>query len=129
MRSAAETASSALLAIAQYVLDLGLATPEQRLFFHATTFLLPLNLALIALLPERGTVTPRGLSRWVLIGVQVVNGVLLPINLFFIWRLSRSPTLMGERRSRGALDFAAGLTVCVLSCLSLVLGVVTVGGI
>ncbi|HEV8400296.1 MAG TPA: GGDEF domain-containing protein [Gemmatimonadales bacterium] len=62
----------ALLAIAQYVLDLGLAAPESRLFFHATTFLLPLNLALIALLPERGTVTPRGLLRWVLIGVQVL---------------------------------------------------------
>ncbi len=26
-----------------------------------------------------------------LVGVQVVNGLLLPINLFFIWRLSRSP--------------------------------------
>ena len=25
-----------------------------------------------------------------LVGVQVVNGFLLPINLFFIWRLSRS---------------------------------------
>ena len=25
-----------------------------------------------------------------LVGVQVVNGLLLPINLFFIWRLSRS---------------------------------------
>ena len=62
----------ALLAIAQYVLDLGLAAPEQRLFFHATTFLLPLNLGLIALLPERGTVTTRGLLRWVLIGVQVI---------------------------------------------------------
>ena len=37
-----------------------------------------------------------------LVGVQVVNGLLLPINLFFIWRLSRSRALMGERRSRGA---------------------------
>ena len=63
--------TAALLAIAQYVLDAGLATPEQRLFFHATTFLLPLNLALVALLPERGTLTPRGLVRWVLIAVQV----------------------------------------------------------
>src|SRR5882762_256970 len=62
----------ALLALTQYVLDGGLATPEQRLFFHATTFLLPLNLALVALLPERGTVTPRGLVRWVLIAVQVI---------------------------------------------------------
>jgi diguanylate cyclase (GGDEF)-like protein len=64
--------TSALLALTQYVLDGGLATPEQRLFFHATTFLLPLNLALVALLPERGTVTPRGLFRWVLIAMQVI---------------------------------------------------------
>jgi diguanylate cyclase (GGDEF)-like protein len=62
----------ALLALTQYVLDGGVATPEQRLFFHATTFLLPLNLALVALLPERGTVTPAGIVRWVLIAVQVV---------------------------------------------------------
>jgi diguanylate cyclase (GGDEF)-like protein len=62
----------ALLALAQYVLDRGVATPEQRLFFHTTTFLLPLNLALVALLPERGTVTPAGLMRWALIAIQVV---------------------------------------------------------
>jgi len=62
----------ALLAIAQYVLDGGVATPEQRLFFHATTFLLPLNLALVALLPERGTVTTAGIVRWVMIAVQVI---------------------------------------------------------
>jgi Mn2+/Fe2+ NRAMP family transporter len=61
-----------------------------------------------------------------LIGVQVVNGLLLPINLSFIWRLSRSPQLMGERRSRGLLDAAAGVTVIVLSTLSLILVVVTV---
>jgi len=61
-----------LLALAQYVLDRGVATPEQRLFFHATTFLLPINLALVALLPERGTVTPAGLMRWTLIAIQVV---------------------------------------------------------
>ena len=62
----------ALLALTQYVLDGGVATPEQRLFFHAATFLLPLNLALVALLPERGTVTPAGLVRWVLIAVEVI---------------------------------------------------------
>jgi Mn2+/Fe2+ NRAMP family transporter len=64
-----------------------------------------------------------------LIGVQVVNGVLLPINLFFIWRLSRSERLMGERRSRGLLDAAAGLTVMLLSCLSVILVVVTLAGL
>ena len=64
-----------------------------------------------------------------LVGVQVVNGLLLPINLYFIWRLSRSESLMGARRSRGALDAATGLTVVVLSALSIVLVVVTVGGL
>jgi diguanylate cyclase (GGDEF)-like protein len=62
----------ALLALTQFVLDGGVARPEQRLFFHATTFLLPLNLALVALLPERGTVTPAGLLRWTLMAVQVI---------------------------------------------------------
>jgi Mn2+/Fe2+ NRAMP family transporter len=64
-----------------------------------------------------------------LVGVQVVNGLLLPINLYFIWQLSRSPSLMGARRSRGALDWATGVTVVVLSALSIVLVVVTVGGL
>src|SRR4051794_680283 len=63
-----------------------------------------------------------------LVGVQVVNGLLLPINLFFIWRLSRSRRVMGERRSRGLLDAVTGLTVVVLSCLSIVLVAVTVFG-
>jgi diguanylate cyclase (GGDEF)-like protein len=63
----------ALLALTEYVLAGGLATPRQRLFFHATTFLLPLNLALVALLPERGTLTVAGLVRWVLITIQVIG--------------------------------------------------------
>ncbi len=63
-----------------------------------------------------------------LVGVQVVNGVLLPINLSFIWRLSRSRRVMGEHRSRGALDVTTGITVVVLSCLSLILVAVTVFG-
>ena len=60
--------------------------------------------------------------------VNVMHGfsvALLPINLFFFWRLSRSAPLMGERRSRGALDLATGVTVVVLSALSLVLVVPT----
>jgi Mn2+/Fe2+ NRAMP family transporter len=64
-----------------------------------------------------------------LVGVQVVNGVLLPINLFFIWRLSRSRRVMGELRSRGAMDAVTGVTVVVLSCLSALLVLVTVFGI
>jgi Mn2+/Fe2+ NRAMP family transporter len=64
-----------------------------------------------------------------LVGVQVVNGLLLPINLFFIWRLSRAAHVMGERRSRGLLDAAAAATVIVLSLLSVVLVVVTLAGL
>lgn len=64
-----------------------------------------------------------------LVGVQVVNGVLLPINLFFIWRLARSTHVMGERRSRGLLDGTAGVTVAVTSTLSLALVVITVLGL
>ena len=60
-----------------------------------------------------------------LIGVQVVNGVLLPINLFFIWRLSRNRELMGEHRNRGVSDVLTAITVLVTGCLSLVLVVVT----
>ena len=64
-----------------------------------------------------------------LVGVQVVNGLLLPINLFFIWRLSRSRSVMGEHRSHGALDATAAVTVGVTSLLSLALVVITFAGI
>lgn len=62
----------ALLAFTEYILIQGLGTPRERLFFHALTFLLPINLALVALLPERGTLTAAGLMRWVMLAVQVV---------------------------------------------------------
>jgi len=63
-----------LLALTEYVLlnAPSLGTPRERVFFHALTFLLPINLALVALLPERGTLTAAGLFRWILLGVQVV---------------------------------------------------------
>lgn len=65
--------ATALLVLTEYILLNGLATPRDRVFFHAMTFLLPINLALVALLPERGTFTPAGLLRWVLLGVQVLG--------------------------------------------------------
>jgi len=64
-----------------------------------------------------------------LVGVQVVNGLLLPINLFFIWRLSQSHHVMGERRSRGVLNGAAAVTVVLTSSLSIALVVITVVGL
>jgi NRAMP (natural resistance-associated macrophage protein)-like metal ion transporter len=64
-----------------------------------------------------------------LIGVQVVNGLLLPINLFFIWRLARNEELMGEHRNRGVVDGLTAATVAVTSALSLILVAVTVFGL
>jgi NRAMP (natural resistance-associated macrophage protein)-like metal ion transporter len=64
-----------------------------------------------------------------LIGVQVVNGLLLPINLFFIWRLARSEELMGEHRNQGVVDGLTAATVAVTSALSLILVAVTVFGL
>jgi Mn2+/Fe2+ NRAMP family transporter len=63
-----------------------------------------------------------------LVGVQVVNGLLLPINLFFIWRLSRSASVMGKMRSGRLLGAASGITVLVTSTLSVILVIATVGG-
>jgi diguanylate cyclase (GGDEF)-like protein len=63
----------ALLALTEYVLLRGLDTPRDQVLFHALTFLLPINLALVALLPERGTLTAAGLLRWVLLAVQVIG--------------------------------------------------------
>jgi NRAMP (natural resistance-associated macrophage protein)-like metal ion transporter len=63
-----------------------------------------------------------------LVGVQVVNGVLLPINLFFLWRLARSRSLMGEHRLRGGIDVVTAVTVVVTSTLSLALVAITLLG-
>ena len=67
----------ALLALAEYVLLQPIETPRDRVFFHAMAFLLPFNLALVALLPERGTVTPGGLLRWAVLGLQILIVVFL----------------------------------------------------
>ncbi len=67
----------ALLALTEFLLLKGVDVPRDRLFFHAMTFLLPINLALVALLPERGTLTPAGLLRWVFLCVQVLVVVFL----------------------------------------------------
>ncbi|MGH7530318.1 MAG: diguanylate cyclase [Gemmatimonadales bacterium] len=65
----------ALLALAEYVSatfgDPG-GSARERTIYHATTFLLPINLALVALLPERRTLTAAGLLRWIVLGVQGV---------------------------------------------------------
>lgn len=64
-----------------------------------------------------------------LVGVQAVNGVLLPITLFFVWRLSASAELMGSYRNGRVFNVVAGLTVMATSALSLILLAVTLLGL
>jgi NRAMP (natural resistance-associated macrophage protein)-like metal ion transporter len=63
-----------------------------------------------------------------LVGVQVVNGVLLPITLFFVWRLASNRELMGEYANGRTFNVLAGATVIATSTLSLLLLAVTVLG-
>jgi len=63
-----------------------------------------------------------------LVGVQVVNGVLLPITLFFVWRLASNRKLMGEYANGRTFNILAGATVIATSTLSLLLLVVTFTG-
>ena len=63
-----------------------------------------------------------------LVAVQVVNGVLLPITLFFVWRLASNRELMGAYANGRVFNVLAGATVVVTSALSILLLGVTVGG-
>ena len=63
-----------------------------------------------------------------LVFVQVVNGVLLPITLFFVWRLASNRELMGEYANGRTFNVLAGATVLATSTLSvLLLGVTAFG--
>ena len=63
-----------------------------------------------------------------LVAVQVVNGVLLPITLYFVWRLAANHELMGQYANGRTFNVPAGATVIGTSALSLLLLAVTVGG-
>jgi Mn2+/Fe2+ NRAMP family transporter len=63
-----------------------------------------------------------------LVGVQVVNGALLPITLVFAWRLARDREVMGPDRIGRTADLIAGATVILTSALSLALLTVTLSG-
>jgi Mn2+/Fe2+ NRAMP family transporter len=62
-----------------------------------------------------------------LVGVQVVNGALLPVLLVFIWKLASDRELMGDYRNGRIFNLIAGLTVLATSALSITLLVVTLG--
>ncbi len=104
-----------------YEKGVGRRRAEAPVFVNIITGMIMLS-AFVAMIPGVPVIS-------LLVGVQVVNGLLLPINLFFIWRLSRSHNVMGERRSRGLLDGAAAVTVAVTSTLSLGLVVITLAGL
>jgi NRAMP (natural resistance-associated macrophage protein)-like metal ion transporter len=103
-----------------YEKGIGRRPGEAPVFVGIITAMIAIS-AIVAVVPGLPVIS-------LLVGVQVVNGLLLPINLFFIWRLSRSRRVMGDRRSRGGMDAATAVTVVVLSCLSVVLVAVTVLG-
>jgi NRAMP (natural resistance-associated macrophage protein)-like metal ion transporter len=103
-----------------YEKGVGRRREEAPVFVNVITAMIVLG-AFVAMIPGVPVIS-------LLIGVQVVNGLLLPINLFFIWRLARSVRVMGARSSHGLTDLVTGITVTVLSALSLVLVVVTVTG-
>jgi len=63
-----------------------------------------------------------------LVAVQVVNGILLPVTLYFVWRLAANRELMGEYANGRVFNVLAGLTVVATSSLSLLLLGVTFAG-
>ena len=104
-----------------YEKGVGRRREEAPVFVNIITAMILFS-AFVAMIPDVPVIA-------LLVGVQVVNGLLLPINLFFIWRLARSRHVMGRHRSHGLLDGAAAITVAVTSTLSIVLVLVTVAGV
>src|ERR1700690_3589516 len=104
-----------------YEKGIGRRREEAPVFVNIITGMIMIG-AFVAIIPGVPVIS-------LLVGVQVVNGFLLPINLFFIWRLARSRQVMGERASRGLLDGAAAVPVAVTSTLSIALVVITFAGL
>jgi NRAMP (natural resistance-associated macrophage protein)-like metal ion transporter len=100
---------------------IGRRTEEAPVFVGLITAMIVIS-TLVAMVPGVPVIS-------LLIGVQVINGLLLPVNLFFIWRLARNEELMGEHRNRGPVDWVTAATVAITSTLSLVLVAVTVLGL
>jgi Mn2+/Fe2+ NRAMP family transporter len=66
-----------------YEKGIGRRREEAPVFVTVITAMIVIG-AVVAVIPGLPVIS-------LLVGVQVVNGLLLPINLFFIWRLARSP--------------------------------------
>jgi NRAMP (natural resistance-associated macrophage protein)-like metal ion transporter len=103
-------------------LEKGIARrPREAPVFVATLTVLLLVGAAVAMIPGVPVIE-------LLIFVQVVNGALLPVTLFFVWRLSRNEELMGEYRNGRVFDAVAAVTVIATGALSLVLVGLTLAG-
>jgi Mn2+/Fe2+ NRAMP family transporter len=103
-------------------LEKGIARrPREAPVFVTTLTVLLLVGAAVAMVPGVPVIK-------LLVLVQVVNGALLPVTLFFVWRLARNEELMGEYRNGRAFDAVAGLTVLATGALSLVLVGLTLAG-
>jgi Mn2+/Fe2+ NRAMP family transporter len=100
---------------------IGRRTEEAPVFVGLITAMIAIS-TIVAIIPGVPVIS-------LLVGVQVINGVLLPINLGFIWRLARSEEVMGEHRNRGPVDWVTAATVAITSALSLILVAVTVLGL
>ncbi len=93
---------------------------EAPVFVAVMTTLIVIGMA-VALIPNMPVIK-------LLVLVQVVNGMLLPVTLFFVWRLSSSRELMGSYRNGRIFNLVAGATVVATSTLSVLLLVVTLTG-
>jgi NRAMP (natural resistance-associated macrophage protein)-like metal ion transporter len=86
---------------------------EARFFYWFYTLLLALGAAVV-LIPNFPLIS-------VIIGSQVLNGILLPVVLIFMLRLINKHELMGRYTNSGWLNIVAWLTAVIVICLSLVL--------
>jgi Mn2+/Fe2+ NRAMP family transporter len=93
---------------------------EAPVFVGVITVLIAIS-AVVAMVPGVPVIK-------LLVLVQVVNGALLPVTLFFVWRLARDRELMGPYRNGPVFDVLAAATVVATSALSLVLLAVTLSG-
>ena len=93
---------------------------EAPVFVGVITALIAIG-TIVAIIPGIPVIT-------LLVGVQVVNGVLLPITLFFVWRLASNRKLMGDYANGRTFNILAGATVIATSTLSLLLLGVTIAG-
>jgi NRAMP (natural resistance-associated macrophage protein)-like metal ion transporter len=91
---------------------------EAPIFYSVFTALVVIG-ALVSLIPGLPLIQ-------LLIGVQVVNGVLLPVVLVFLTRMAGDRELMGDYANGRWFSLAAWVTTIVVSILALGLIVVTI---